>query len=353
MEQTCEVIVDIAHANVDRLYSYLVPEGMLVFPGSHVLVPFGNGNRQREGFVIRVMEQEETAVSDETQSSVTLKPLLRVIEPYPILTPEQIDLAYWMQKSYFCLLVDALRQMIPAQMRGGKVKEKIEKTIQLAHPEDADAQLLSLLDKSGKPRAPKQYEVLETLKKTGLEMAVSDVLAYVPDAQGAISALVKRGYVVEGGHVTFRRPNISPLSADKLVTLNPAQESAVDAITTAMEAKSGTLLLHGVTGSGKTEVYMRAIERCLASGRQAIMLVPEISLTPQTVGLFQERFSDGIAVLHSRLSAGERFDEWRRIRLGRARVAVGARSAVVAPMMEPARIEAAAVPSAQALTSWA
>lgn len=332
MAQICEVIVDIAHANVDRLYSYRVPEGMLLSPGSHVLVPFGNGNRQREGFVIRVMEQEETTVSDETQSSVTLKPLLRVIEPYPILTPEQIDLAYWMQKSYFCLLVDALRQMIPAQMRGGKVKEKIEKTIQLAHPEDADAQLLSLLDKSGKPRAPKQYEVLETLKKTGLEMAVSDVLAYVPDAQGAISALVKRGYVVEGGHVTFRRPNISSLTADKLVTLNPAQESAVDAITTAMEAKSGTLLLHGVTGSGKTEVYMRAIERCLASGRQAIMLVPEISLTPQTVGLFQERFSDGIAVLHSRLSAGERFDEWRRIRLGKARVAVGARSAVFAPM---------------------
>ena len=332
MAQICEVIVDIAHANVDRLYSYRVPEGMLVSPGSHVLVPFGNGNRQREGFVIRVMEQEETAVSDETQSSVTLKPLLRVIEPYTILTPEQIDLAYWMQKSYFCLLVDALRQMIPAQMRGGKVKEKIEKTIQLAHPEDADAQLLSLLDKSGKPRAPKQYEVLETLRTAGVEMAVSDVLAYVPDAQGAISALVKRGYVVEGGHVTFRRPNISPLAADKLVTLNPAQESAVDAITTAMEAKSGTLLLHGVTGSGKTEVYMRAIERCLASGRQAIMLVPEISLTPQTVGLFQERFSDGIAVLHSRLSAGERFDEWRRIRLGKARVAVGARSAVFAPM---------------------
>ena len=332
MAQICEVIVDIAHANVDRLYSYRVPEGMLVSPGSHVLVPFGNGNRQREGFVIRVMEQEEPAVSDETQSSVTLKPLLRVIEPYPILTPEQIDLAYWMQKSYFCLLVDALRQMIPAQMRGGKVKEKIEKTIQLAHPEDADAQLLSLLDKSGKPRAPKQYEVLETLRTAGVEMAVSDVLAYVPDAQGAISALVKRGYVVEGGHVTFRRPNISPLAADKLVTLNPAQESAVDAITTAMEAKSGTLLLHGVTGSGKTEVYMRAIERCLASGRQAIMLVPEISLTPQTVGLFQERFSDGIAVLHSRLSAGERFDEWRRIRLGKARVAVGARSAVFAPM---------------------
>lgn len=332
MEQTCEVIIDIAHANVDRLYSYLVPEGMPVFLGSHVLVPFGSGNRQREGFVIRVTDEAEAATEQEQASPIVLKHLLRVIEPYPILTPEQIDLAYWMQKSYFCLLVDALRLMIPAQMRGGQIKEKIERAVHLASPDQIDQQLLSLLDKSGKPRAPKQYEVLLQLKTTGVEMSVSDLLAFVPDAQSAITALIKRGYLVEQGHVTFRRPNISALSADKQVTLNASQQSAVDAITHAMDAKSGTLLLHGVTGSGKTEVYMHAIERCLSSGRQAIMLVPEIALTPQTVGLFQERFSDGIAVLHSRLSAGERFDEWRRIRLGKARVAVGARSAVFAPM---------------------
>ncbi len=335
MEQICEVIIDIAHANVDRLYSYLIPDGMTVEQGSHVLVPFGSANRQREGFVIRVFSLEEYAQRNSSEAGLSpaaLKPLLRVIEPYPILTQEQIDLAYWMQKSYYCLLVDALRLMIPSQLRGSRIKEKVERTLRLAHPDEIESQLHSLLDKSGKPRAPKQYEVLETLQKTGLEMSVSDVLAYVPDAQSAISALIKRGYVAEGGHVTFRRPNIGSVSADKQVILNEAQEMAVEAIVRAMELKSGTLLLHGVTGSGKTEVYMRAIERCLASGRQAIMLVPEISLTPQTVGLFQERFSDGIAVLHSRLSAGERFDEWRRIRLGKARVAVGARSAVFAPM---------------------
>ncbi len=332
MEQTCEVIVDIAHANVDRLYSYLVPEGMQVSAGSHVLVPFGTGNRQREGFVIRATEASGGANGAEAEQSPARKPLLRVIEPYPILTQEQIELAYWIQKSYYCLLVDALRLMIPAQMRGSRVKEKIERTVMLADPDRIDEQLRSLLDKSGKPRAPKQHEVLGLLKTTGQEMSVSDVLAFVPQAQGAISALVRRGYVVEGGHVTFRRPNISALSADKQVTLNPAQQRAVNAVQQAMDAESGTLLLHGVTGSGKTEVYMHAIERCLAAGRQAIMLVPEISLTPQTVGLFQERFSDGIAVLHSRLSAGERFDEWRRLRLGKARVAVGARSAVFAPM---------------------
>ena len=333
MEPICEVIVDIAHANVDRVYSYLVSEGLAVQVGSHVLVPFGSGNKQREGFVLRVSMPEGAEASSEVpEHAVVLKHVLRVIEPYPVLTQEQIELAFWMQKNYYCLLVDALRLMIPSQMRGGKVKEKVERTLLLANPEDAAEQLKTLLDKSGKPRAPKQYEVFETLVSSGLEMSASDVLAFVPDSQGAIRALIQKGYLVEGGHVTFRRPNMGQVYQDKQVTLNAAQERAVEAIATAMEQRSGTILLHGVTGSGKTEVYMHAIERCLASGRQAIMLVPEIALTPQTVGLFQERFSDGIAVLHSRLSAGERFDEWRRIRLGKARVAVGARSAVFAPM---------------------
>ena len=332
-EVICEVIVDIAHANVDRVYSYLVTDGFNVQVGSHVLVPFGSGNRQREGFVLRVHVTEESqTVNAEEAHPVALKHVLRVIEPYPILTPEQIDLALWMQKSYFCLLVDALRLMIPAQMRGGKVKEKLEHTIRLRYPDSTEQLLPQLLDKSGKPRSPKQYEVLETLLRCKVEMAVSDVLAFVPGAQSAIKTLVKNGYLLEGDHVTFRRPDMGQAPVDKQVTLNSAQLYAVEAITKAMDQGNGTLLLHGVTGSGKTEVYMHAIERCLATGRQAIMLVPEIALTPQTVGLFLERFSDGVAVLHSRLSAGERFDEWRRIRLGKARVVVGARSAVFAPM---------------------
>lgn len=333
MPQACEVIVDIAHANVDRLFTYLLPEGLTLPAGSHVLVPFGSGNKPREGFAIRVFEYDaESAESTPEQAAVTLKTVLRALEPYPILTQEQIELACWMQKSYHCLLVDALRLMIPSQMRGGRIKEKIERTVQLRDIDQAEAMLASLLDKSGKPRSPKQYEVLELLAKAKTEFSVSDIAAYIPGASGAISALIKRGYLVEGGHVTFRRPDLTALSPDKNVLLSPSQQQAVEAIANAQAAREGTLLLHGVTGSGKTEVYMHAIERCLALGRQAIMLVPEISLTPQTVGLFRERFGDEIAVLHSRLSAGERFDEWRRIRLGKARVAVGARSAVFAPM---------------------
>ena len=331
--QLCEVIVDIAHANVDKLFTYVVPDDVRVQPGSHVLVPFGSGNRAREGFAIRVFEEGDAAANPAAETgAVTLKNVLRVLEPYPILTSEQIDLAYWMQKSYHCLLVDALRLMIPAQMRGGRVKEKIERTIQLSAPDRADEMLASLLDKNGKSRAPRQTEVLELLANARIEFSIADVTSYIPGSAGAISALIKRGFLVEGGHVTFRRPDLGAISPDKHVTLSDAQERAVEAVAEAMRSGEGTLLLHGVTGSGKTEVYMHAIERCLSAGRQAIMLVPEISLTPQTVGLFRERFEDGIAVLHSRLSAGERFDEWRRIRLGKASVAVGARSAVFAPM---------------------
>ncbi|HWQ05749.1 MAG TPA: primosomal protein N' [Feifaniaceae bacterium] len=332
MQQACEVIVDIAHANVDRLFTYLLPEGLTLPAGSHVLVPFGSGNRPREGFVIRVFDFTETPADESGEQAVTLKNVLRVLEPYPILTQEQIELAYWMQKSYHCLLVDALRLMIPSQMRGGHVKEKIERTIQLQNYDHAEEMRASLLDKTGKPRSPKQLEVLELMIRSKLELSVSDVCAYIPGSAAAINALIKRGYLVEGGHVTFRRPDFGAQAPDKHVTLSPAQNHAIEAIAAAQNAREGTLLLHGVTGSGKTEVYMHAIERCLAAGRQAIMLVPEISLTPQTVGLFRERFGDEIAVLHSRLSAGERFDEWRRIRLSKARVAVGARSAVFAPM---------------------
>lgn len=319
-----QILIDIAHAEIDRLFTYRIPEGLSVEPGMHVLVPFGRGNTQKEGFVL--------SISDKADSAGTFKDVLRTLEPYAVLLPDQIELAYWMQRNYNCLLVDALRLMIPAQLRGGRVHEKIERTIKLVPELDVEEALRTLCDKSGKVRAIKQHEVLTLLAKSGLEMSVADLGAFIPGASTAIAALIRRGYVIESGHVTFRRPLDTAQTAETPVPPTAAQQFAVDAITAAMDGGScTTFLLHGVTGSGKTEVFLRCIEHCIRSGKQAIMLVPEIALTPQTVGRFRARFSDEIAVLHSRLSAGERFDEWRRIRLGRAKVAIGARSAVFAP----------------------
>lgn len=322
----CEVIIDISHAEVDRTFTYRIPEALTVLPGMLVALPFGAKNAKKEGFVIRMCQCPPEGVLP--------KEVLETLLPYPVLLPDQIELAEWIAKNYNCLLVDALRLMIPSQLRGGRVREKIQRAVSIPAESDIAKLRASLFDKSGKPRSQKQLEVFDLLTKRG-EMLATDIAAFLPGAAAAISALEKRGYITERGKITFRRPAVTGRKEDKLITLNPAQQKAVDTITSALAspAEGGrTFLLHGVTGSGKTEVYMHCIAACVASGKQAIVLVPEISLTPQTVGLFQARFGDDVAVLHSRLSAGERFDEWRRIRLGKAHVVIGARSAIFAPL---------------------
>lgn len=319
------VIVDIANANVDRIFSYHIPEDMPIECGMHVLVPFGRGNSTKEGFVLSLTE-EAPAVG-------TVKDILRPIEPYTVLLPEQIELAHWIRHSYNCLLIDALRLMIPSVLRGGKAHEKIERTVSVAEGIDVAAVLSSMLRKDGSISSPKQYEVLKLLSESDVALASADIDAFIPGSRPAVRALIKKGILTESGHITFRRPQDAFRVPDKPVTPTEEQRTAIDAITrSCTEEDAKTFLLHGVTGSGKTEVYLRCIEHCLAQDKQAVVLVPEISLTPQTVGRFSARFGDSVAVLHSRLSTGERFDEWRRIRLGKARVVIGARSAVFAPM---------------------
>ena len=321
-----EVMVDIAHANVDRLFTYAVPEGMAVEVGQRVLVPFGAGNKQTEGFVL--------SLSDAYAGSVRLKSILRTLEPYAVLRPDQLALAKWMQNAYGCLLVEALRLMIPAQLRGGRVREKVVRTVYVPKELDITAALASLRKKDGSIRSPKQYEVLELAAKCGQDICVGDIYGFIPASAQAVRALLDKGYLCERGHEVYRDPyGKHKVERDQPKELNCAQQAAYTAITAALDGSSGgTFLLHGVTGSGKTEVYMQAIAYALGQGGTAIMLVPEIALTPQAVDRFRARFGERVAVLHSRLSAGERYDEWRRIRLDKVDVVVGARSAVFAPV---------------------
>ena len=312
-----EVIVDIAHTAVDRRFTYRIPEALPVSVGHHVLVPFGQGSHLKEGFVVALKE---------TADYPEIKDVQKIVERYPVLLPEQIALAEWMKDSYHCLFVDALRLMIPAQMRGMRVREKKVRTVAVAEGVDPNAAADALKS------APVQKRVFELVAKIGAEASLPDLNAFYPGCTPAVNALIKKGYLAEQSETVFRRPDKLRLHTPEH-TLTDAQTRAADAIRAATERGEGdVLLLHGVTGSGKTEVYLKAIADCLALGRQAIVLVPEISLTPQTVGRFTDRFGDRIAVLHSRLSAGERFDEWRRIRLGLADIVIGARSAVFAPV---------------------
>ena len=312
-----EVIVDIAHTAVDRRFTYRIPDELPVSVGHHVLVPFGQGNHTKEGFVVALKE---------TADYPEIKDISKIIERYPVLLPEQIALADWMQDSYHCLFVDALRLMIPAQLRGMRVKEKKIRTVALSEDIDPETVLESLKN------AHAQKRVFELVSRVAAEISVSDLNAFYPGCVSAVNALIRKGFLVEQSETVFRRPEKIRIHTPEY-TLTEAQSHAADLIRSAMEQNSGkTLLLHGVTGSGKTEVYLKSIANCLAIGKQAIVLVPEISLTPQTVARFTDRFGDRIAILHSRLSIGERFDEWRRIRLGLADIVIGARSAVFAPL---------------------
>ncbi len=312
-----EVIVDIAHTAVDRRFTYRIPEELPVSVGHHVMVPFGQGDHVKEGFVVALKSSADYP---------EIKDIQKIIERYPVLLPDQIALAEWMKDAYHCLFVDALRLMIPAQIRGMRIKEKKVRTVRIAEGVDVGAALDALKS------APAQKRVFELVARIGAEASVPDINAFYPGSTPAIGALIKKGYLAELSETVFRRPDKLRMHTP-VYELTEAQAHAADEIKAASERGEGdVLLLYGVTGSGKTEVYLKAIEDCLSTGRQAIVLVPEISLTPQTVGRFSDRFGDRIAVLHSRLSAGERFDEWRRIRLGLADIVIGARSAVFAPV---------------------
>ena len=170
-----KVILDIAHAAVDRAFTYRIPEGLDVRPGHHVLLPFGQGDHVKEGFVLSV--SEESGLED----GVIVKDVLSCVEPYTVLLQSQIALAEWMPEAYHCLLVDALRLMIPAQLRGSRIHEKRERIVYLADPE---AEFVS--------RSRIQTDVVELLQKTGQPMSVRDINAFLPGASPAIAALLKR-----------------------------------------------------------------------------------------------------------------------------------------------------------------
>lgn len=316
-ERFADIIIDISSEQVDRLFTYRIPDGMNLVPGQRVEVPFGP--RKREGFVISL--KNECGLDPKL-----VKPVLRPLEEYPVILPELIELSQWIRKRYHCNLVDGLRQMIPSQMRGGRVKEKQVAVACLCVEGEALEEAIR-----SNSRAKKRIEVIEALKDGPKPVPLLNSIA-----PGAVNKLAEQGVVrIENNEV--RRTPYKALDGEVLPDpdLMKSQKEALDQIRAALNGDGGRFLLHGVTGSGKTEVYIRAIRETLKSGRTAIVLVPEISLTPQMVDWFRKRFGGDAAVLHSRLSAGERFDEWRRIRSGEAKVVIGARSAIFAPLEKP------------------
>ena len=306
-----DVIVDINNVEVDKVFEYSFTDCKITL-GSRVIVPFGK--KFIEGIVINV---KETSVYDEHK----IKPIYRLIEEKPALTKETLNLMQYICNTYYCTRASALRLFLPSEMRKGKVKEQFTRFVKLVDNLDVKQAVSSL-----RKTAVRQKELLEFLKDN--EKSQFTFLAEKFGAS-AVNSIVEKGYAEIVKEKYFRQPYKNLDAVKKEITLTAKQQLAVESVKNTEKLVS---LIFGVTGSGKTEVYLNLINDVIRQGKTAIMLVPEIALTPQMLKVLRSRFSNHAAILHSGLSAGERFDEWWRLRNGEAQIAIGARSAIFAPL---------------------
>ena len=313
----CQVIVDIVHENVAHTFTYAVPEGMNLQPGQRVAVPFGA--REKEGCVISLSEETDF-------DPARVRPVLRPLEDYPAILPPLMELAREMAETSHCPLAETLRLMMPAEMRGGRIKARTVEMAELCVPKEQALQVLE-----AEKRSRKRREILRMLTERS-PRSTEEIGEEIRDPREALKSLAETGLIRLSREEKMRTPGRGLSGGGEgWHALTPEQQEVLEEILPEMNAGRGRFLLHGVTGSGKTEVFLNAVRRALEMGKSAIILVPEIALTPQMVSWFRGRFGEIAAVLHSRLSPGERYDEWRRIRRGEARVVIGARSAVFAP----------------------
>ncbi|HTJ00138.1 MAG TPA: primosomal protein N' [Dongiaceae bacterium] len=309
-------------------FDYAIPPELSgrVEVGTRVQVPFGR----------RLVMGCVTALAEES-AHPNLKAIVKTVGAQSLVTPKVLRLARWIADYYCCAPEIALKSVLPEAVRQEESgwRERL---------------FVRLLPAVGEfPKLPKRQQEVWNLIEERREMLLSELVALAGTTAGTVRKLEDRGLVTITSEIAERDPYAhESIVPTQPLTLNAEQSVALEKVIAAMDAagttpansppaKSSTFLLHGVTGSGKTEIYLQAIAHALEQGKGAIVLVPEISLTPQTVERFKARFSSGplqtlVAVLHSHLSTGERHDEWHKIRQGRARIVIGARSAIFAPV---------------------
>ena len=378
-----KVIVDIPSKSVDFTFDYVIPKRLAAFVqvGVRVVVPFGP--RTVQGYVMDIQSHPDQDI-DETK----LKEIKEVQDIQPELTSELIQLSAWMSNYHVTKRISVLEAMLPSA-----IKAKYQKAFELVKEQEVaeslrvkfnkeghylykdaqknndlaelvqllnngDIREVTLLSQKLKKKTQRAVKIIqgyhpdEVLAKLEKYIKQYDLYAYLLDEQqhivflkeindmgfsnSSLDALIKKGYVEKYDAEIDRDPFADRVFEQEVKQkLTIEQQHAFDTVKTTLDGdEARTFLLHGVTGSGKTEIYLQTIEAVLNKGKQAMMLVPEIALTPQMVLRFKRRFGDDVAVLHSGLSTGEKYDEWQKIRDGRARVSVGARSSIFAPFKE-------------------
>ncbi|MCW1884585.1 primosomal protein N' [Luteolibacter flavescens] len=307
----------------ELVFDYAIPDGLNVQPGCRVRIPLRN--KLSQGTVLDLVPQQDDL-------GFALRPLHSLSDPEPLITPNLLKAGRWIADYYGCSIESVIRALLPEAVRTEDNSAKVRKTVVLDH--EPSPETLAKLQK----RAPKQAAILSLLTHAPeRKIALADL---GDGASASVKSLAKQEFVRVLEEEVRRDPEadgVEEILPDTPLPLNDEQEASLEIILSSLQSAENKqpILLHGVTGSGKTEVYLQSTRAALDMGKTVLVLVPEISLTPQTVRRFRARFAgmqDQVAVLHSNLSQGERFDEWHRIRKGIARIVIGARSAVFAPL---------------------
>lgn len=302
-----DVLVELKTRKIDKTFTYSVPDVFKdnIKVGMRVLVPFGK--QKLEGFVLGLEEEKDI--------DYEIKEILDVIDEEPVLNNEMLELGKYISSKTLCNLISAYQTMLPAALKAHNNFEVNKKY----------TTYIKLIDTTYIPKNDSQKEIIAKLKNNNVLKSELNKISI-----SSINTLLRKGIVEEIKEEVYRI-NDSNFISDKRVILNNEQQNVVNEVLT-NKNKFIPYLLHGVTGSGKTEVYMNIIEGILKDGKEVILLVPEISLTPQMVNLFKNRFQNSIAILHSALSDGEKYDEWRKIQRKEVSIVIGARSAIFAPL---------------------
>lgn len=379
------IAVDRTAYHFDKPYDYIVPASLVAGaqPGCRVMVPFGTGNRKRQGIILSMGETTELE---------KIKPIVSVLDKEPVLSAEMLKLVAWIKEHTFCTWYDAVKLVLPAginmrivasycmvegvdidsvtdltadeqtilqiiyKSRGTVERERLLEVVGLSEDSklpdklvergllnrtdeavrkvgDATVKMVRLAELEGAmPKlTPKQKAVVDFLEQT-YTASVKEICYFAGVTQAVITSLDKKGIVELFDNVVYRTPTSTYNTEVKNITLNDEQNAAYEKFYNMMTAgQGGAGLLYGVTGSGKTQVFLKLVDEAVKLKKGVIVMVPEISLTPQTLALFNSRYSDRVAVFHSAMSLGQRMDEWRRVKNGEADVAIGTRSAIFAP----------------------
>ena len=319
-----EIILNSNAKELNRVFDYNIPETMVykAMVGSRVFVQFGNRKQLEEGFIIGIKESSE----------FKLKSIEKIVNENG-LTEEKVELAKWMARRYFCNISECIKLMLPpgttTKIIENRIKEKNENFVTIIDEEVVESDI-----EEDKFKSAKQVRILKFLLDNG-ETNLADLLLFTDTTRDAVKALEKKNYITIEKKQVERNPFFHKVERQsKKLEFTEEQQNAYNEISDKMDKnKYEEYLIYGVTGSGKTEIYLQLIEKALNNNKTSIMLVPEISLTPQTVDRFIARFGEkNIAVLHSKLSIGERFDQWNKIKSGQAKIVIGARSAIFAPV---------------------